>query len=50
MDEIDCKWGDYFFVVLLIRKIDFFVIFGIVILSFFKDIMELYNVKLVRED
>lgn len=50
VDEIDCKWGDHPFVVSFIRKTDSSVTLGIVTPSSLKDIMELYNVKLARED
>lgn len=48
--EIDCKWGDHPFVVSLIRKTDSSVTLGLVTPSSLKDITELYNVKLARED
>lgn len=50
MDEIDCKWGDHPFVVSLIRNTDTSVTLTVVTPSSLKDITELYNVKLARED
>lgn len=50
VDATDCKWGDHPFVVSLIRNTDTSVILTVVTPSSLKDITELYNVKLARED
>ena len=50
VDEIDCKWGDHPFVVSLIRKTDSSVTLSVVTPRSLKEITELYNVKLARED
>lgn len=50
VDETDCKWGDHPFVVSLIRKTDSSVTLSVVTPRSLKEITELYNVKLARED
>ena len=50
VDETNCKWGDHPFVVSLIRKTDSSVTLSVVTPRSLKEITELYNVKLARED
>ena len=50
VEDVDCKWGDHPFVVSLIRNTDASVTLSIVTPGSLKEITELYNVKLARED
>lgn len=50
VNEKDCKWGDHPFVVSLIRNTETSVTLVIVTPCSLKDIAELYNVKLARDD
>lgn len=50
VDNTDCKWGDHSFVVSLIRNTETCVTLDIVTPSSLKEIAEIYNVKLARDD
>lgn len=50
VDNADCKWGDHSFVVSLIRNTETCVTLDIVTPSSLKEIAEIYNVKLARDD
>ena len=50
VNETDCKWGDHAFVVSLIRKTETCVTLDIVTPKSLKEIADIYNVKLARDE
>lgn len=50
VNETDCKWGDHTFVVSLIRNTETCVTLDIVTPKSLKEIAEIYNVKLARDE